>query len=275
VLHTDPDPVARALREMVTNDTARILIDDAATLEAARAYCRKAMPQAEAKLVAAGRDLFAREGLEDAIAALSGPRVDLLSGGWFTIEHTQALTAIDVNSGGFTQSGSRGETSLAVNLQAAAEIGRQIRLRDIGGLIVVDFIQLDDDRHVQLVIAALKESLATDGVASRISPMNEFGLVAIARQRRRASWARQHAIACPACDGRGHVPDAAAQAQEMLRRIEREAAANPGAELLVTAASPVADWLAAHDDAVRAALARRGAGRVRFQKGEGSDVRRA
>lgn len=271
VLHSDLGPVERVLRDMETDDVARVLIDDAAALEQARAYCRKAMPSLEARLALSPRDLFAREGLEDEIAALSSSRVTLPSGGWITIEPTQALTAVDVNSGSFTQSGGRDETSLAINLEAAAEIGRQLRLRDIGGLIVIDFIQLEDEAQAQRIVAALKTSLSGD-VPSRVSAMSAFGIVAITRQRRHA--ARQPA-SCSACDGTGRVRDAAAEAQEILRRIEREAAGNPGAELLVTAAPPVADWFAAHDAEVREALARRGAGRVRFERGERSDVRRA
>ena len=271
VLHGDLGPIERGLRDMIAGDVARVVIDDPAALEAARAYCRKAMPDMIARVVPAGRDLFLREGLEDEIASLSSSRVNLPCGGWITIEHTQALTAVDVNSGSFTQSGGRDETSLAVNLEAAAEIGRQLRLRDIGGLIVVDFIQLEDETRTRRVVAALKESLGADGVPSRVSPMSEFGIVAITRQRRRA---HQTAI-CATCNGSGHAKDAAAQAQEILRAVEREAAAHPGAALLVTATPPVADWFAAHEGEVSAALTRRGAGRVRFEKGSGFDVRRA
>jgi ribonuclease G len=270
ILHCDLGPLERALRDM-TGDVTHIVIDDAAALEAARVYCRKAMPAIEARLALAPRDLFAREGLEDEIAALLSPRVELPCGGWITIEPTQALTAVDVNSGSFTQSGGRDETSLTVNLEAAAEIGRQLRLRDIGGLIVVDFIQLENDEQAKRIVAALKNSLGMDGAASRLSPMSEFGIVAITRQR----GGRHQTGICAACSGTGRAPDAAAQAQEILRMIEREAAANPGTELLVTAAPPVADWFTAHQGEVREALTRRGAGRVHFETGVGSDVRRA
>jgi len=270
VLHSDLGSLERALRDLA-GDVTRIAIDDAAALEAARAYCRKAMPGIVARLALAPRDLFAREGLEDAIATLSSSRVALPCGGWITIEPTQALTAVDVNSGSFIQSGGRDETSLTVNLEAAAEIGRQLRLRDIGGLIVVDFIQLENDEQTKRIVAALKDSLGADGAASRFSPMSEFGIVAITRQRR----GRHQTATCAVCNGTGRAPDAAAQAQEILRMIEREAAANPGAELLVTAAPLVADWFAAHQGEVREALSRRGAGRVRFEAGAGSDVRRA
>src|ERR1700678_338735 len=170
VLHSDLGPLERALRDMA-GDVARIVIDDMAALETARAYCRKVMPDIEARLALAPRDLFGREGLEDAIAALSSSRVELPGGGWIPSEPTQALTAVDVNSGSFTESGGRDDTSLMVNLEAAAEIGRQLRLRDIGGLIVVDFIQLENDQQAKRIVAVLKDSLGADGAASRLSPM--------------------------------------------------------------------------------------------------------
>jgi ribonuclease G len=279
MLYRDLGPVERALRDLVMGDVARVAIDDAASLEKARAYCGKAMPHMEARLESAPPGLFEREGLEDEITALSSPRVDLPSGGFLTIETTQALTAVDVNSGRFTQSGGREETSLAVNLEAATEVGRQLRLRDIGGLIVVDFIQLDDPAHAARVAAALEKSLTFDRAPVRVSPMREFGIVAVTRKRRGPPLAWRDNMACPACEGTGRAPSPAARAQEILRALEREATANPGAALLVTAAPAVADWFAAHEDEVGQALAKRGAGRVRVESGEGLsggfDVRRA
>ena len=159
----------------------------------------------------------------------------LPSGGWITIEATEALTAVDVNSGSFIQSGGLEETSLAVNLEAAAEIGRQIRLRGIGGLIVVDFIHLGEGANAARVIEALEQSLSFDRAPVQISPMTEFGIVAITRKRLREPLARRTSVACAACGGSGRAPSADCVALEILRRVEREAAANPGAELVVTA----------------------------------------
>jgi ribonuclease G len=275
--YRDLGPIERALRDLGA-DAQRIVIDDGAALETARAYCRKAMPEAESRLELCGRDLFAREGLEDEIAALASSRVALPSGGWITIEKTEALTAVDVNSGSFIQAGTRDETSLAVNLEAAKEIGRQLRLRDIGGLIVVDFIQLDDEKRLERVVAALKGSFHSDAATVRVSPMGAFGIVAIARQRQGAPWTLADSVLCSHCNGRGRVPHAGSEARAILRALEREATANPGAALLVTAASNVADWFVAHDQEVRLALASRGLLRVTFEADEragGFNVRRA
>ena len=267
-LYRDLGPIERAMRDVVRGDVTRVLIDDAAAAEAARSYCRKAMPGAEASIELSGRDLFDRYGLEDEIATLFEPRVSLPSGGWITIEATEALTAVDVNSGRFIQSGGLEETSLAVNLEAAAEIGRQIRLRGIGGLIVVDFIHLSQSTNAERVLEALTQSLSFDRAPVQISPMTEFGIVAITRKRLREPLVRQASLPCTACSGRGRARSAEGQALEVLRQIEREAAANPGAELVVRVAPEVATWLDRHAEAVGKGLARRGAGRVRFENGE-------
>ena len=267
-LYRDLGPIERAMRDVVRGDVARVLIDDAGAAEMARAYCRKAMPGAEAHIELAARGLFDRYGLEEEIARLSQPRVALPSGGWITIEATEAMTAVDVNSGSFTQSGGLEETSLTINLEAAAEIGRQIRLRGIGGLIVGDFIHLRRSEHAARVIESLERSLRFDRAPVQISPMTEFGIVAITRKRLREPLVRRASVPCAACGGTGRGPSADGTAMEILRRVEREAAANPGAELVVSAAPDVVTWLTRHREAVGEALLRRGAGRVRFEAGE-------
>jgi ribonuclease G len=267
-LYRDLGPIERAMRDVVRGEVARVLIDDAGAAEAARAYCRKAMPGAEAQIEVTARGLFDHYGLEEEILRLSQPRVVLPSGGWITIEVTEALTAVDVNSGSFTQSGGLEETSAIVNLEAAAEIGRQIRLRGIGGLIVVDFIHLAQSEHVAHVLETLAQSLSFDRAPVQISPMTEFGIVAITRKRLREPLVRRASVPCAACGGTGRGPSADGAAMEILRRIEREAAANPGAELVVTAAPDVVAWLTRHAEAVGQVLLRRGAGRVRFETGE-------
>jgi ribonuclease G len=192
-------------------------------------------------------DLFLRHDLEEQVAALYRPRVALACGGWITVEKTEGLTAIDVNSGGFTASGGRAETARVVNLEAAAEAGRQIRLRGIGGLIVLDFIQTEQG---EAVTAALQGALARDPAHSDILAMNSLGIVCIARQRL--------AMPLPPRD----------VAAEILRAVERSARAAPGREVTVRAAPEITAWLDRPE--IRAGLDRRGAGRVRYI----SEVRR-
>jgi ribonuclease G len=263
-LHHELNAITRTLRDLAGEAVQRIAIDDAAAAEDARAWCRHAMPAMERRIERAAAPVF-DDALEEDIAALFQPRVALSSGGWILIEPTEALTAIDVNSGPVHQSSGLAETALTANLEAAREIGRQLRLRGIGGLIVIDFVQLQRDDHGVAVVQALRDSLAESGAPARISPMSDFGIVAVARKRSREPLDRLTAHRCAACDGSGFQPTAQTRALALLRRAEREARANPGRELIVRAAAPVIDWLSAHEEDVRAGLMRRGAGRVRFE----------
>jgi ribonuclease G len=267
-LYHDLGPIERTMRDVVRGDVGRVLIDDAAACEAARAYCRRAMPGAEAAIELVIEPVFSLYGLEDEIAGLAHAKIELKSGAWITVEATEALTAIDVNSGRFTQSGGLEETSLSVNLEAADEIGRQIRLRGIGGLIVVDFIHLAESEHGARVVAALEKSLAFDRAPVQLSSMLEFGIVAITRKRVREPLSRMTGVPCPACQGSGAALSKESVALAVLRRVEREARAAPGQEILAEAAPEVAEWLNAHREEITPALARRGAGRVIFQAGD-------
>ena len=269
-LYHDLDPVERTLRDMVRAETVRVLIDDAASVEAARAYCRRAMPEAESKIemFKGPGQLFDMYDLEEEIERLTSPRVPLPSGGWITIESTEALTAVDVNSGSFTASTGLEETSVKVNLEAADEIGRQVRLRGIGGLIVVDFIHISEADNVAQVIEVLEESISKDHTPTQISPMSEFGLVEITRKRVRDPLAKLMSECCRSCSGHGRKRTRDSVALEVMRRVERTAAAAPGKAIVVRAAPEVVRWLEDHGEEVQASLARRGAARVRFEANE-------
>jgi ribonuclease G len=269
-LYHDLDPVERTLRDMVRADTTRVVIDDMAAVEAARAYCRRAMPEAESRIehFKGPGQLFDLYELEDEIHRLTHPKVPLPSGGWITIEGTEALTAIDVNSGSFTASTGLEETSFKVNREAADEIGRQVRLRGIGGLIVVDFIHLSELENIQKVLDVLAESISRDHTPTQISPMSEFGLVEITRKRVREPIVKLMSECCRACTGHGRKRTRDSVALEVLRRIERESSAVPGKAIHVRAAPEVVNWLADHEEEVRGALARRGAARVSFEANE-------
>ncbi len=272
-LYHDLDPVERTMRDEVDAQTSRVLIDDREAAEAARAYCRRAMPEAESKieLFAGPGMLFDLYDLEDEIERLTDPRVPLPSGGWITIEGTEALTAIDVNSGSFTEATGLEEISLKVNLEAAHEIGRQLCLRGIGGLVVVDFIHLSEPGNIQQVLDALGVSLAKDRTPTQISGMSEFGLVEITRKRIRDPLGKLMTECCHTCHGRARRLTRESVGLEIIRCVEREAAAAPGRPVVVRAAPEVVRWLCAHEDEVRTGLARRGAARVSFQAREEFD----
>ena len=266
-LYHDLDPVERTMRDEIDAQTARVVIDDAHAYEAARAYCRRAMPEAEDRIELFNGPgmLFDTYDLEDEIERLVSTRVPLPSGGWITIEGTEALTAIDVNSGSFTASTGLEETSLKTNTEAADEIGRQLRLRGIGGLIVIDFIHVADPANIEKILAVLKESLAKDRTPTQISPMSEFGLVEITRKRIRDPLVKLMTECCRPCDGHGRKRTRDAVALEVLRRVERQAVAAPGKQVVVRASPEIVRWMQTHDDEVRHALARRGAPRVSFE----------
>jgi len=266
-LHHDLDPVERTMRDEVDAATSRVIVDDREALAAARAYCRRAIPGAEERL-----ELFEGPGLifdlydlEEEIERLSSPRVPLASGGWITIEATEALTAIDVNSGSFIEATGLEETSLRVNLEAADEIGRQLRLRGIGGLIVIDFIHVSEPSNVEAILDALCASLARDRTPAQISPMSEFGLVEITRKRVRDPLARMMTDGCRACSGRGRTRSCESVALEILRRVEREAIHAPGRPVVVRASPEVVHWLESHRTELDTALARRRAPKVAFE----------
>ena len=266
-LYHDLDPIEKTMRDEIDAQTGRVLIDDAQSFEAARAYCKRAMPEAEDKieLFQGPGMLFDLYDLEDEIERLVSPRVPLPSGGWITIEGTEALTAIDVNSGSYTAATGLEETSLYINLEAAEEIGRQLRLRGIGGLIVIDFIHLNEPANIERVLDVLATSLARDRTPTQISPMSEFGLVEITRKRIRDPLFKLMTECCRPCEASGRVRTRESVALEVIRRVEREAAAAPGKPITVRAAPEIVRWLEAHGDDVRPALARRGAPRVAFE----------
>jgi ribonuclease G len=228
------------------------------------------MPEAEDKIEFFDGPgvLFDMYDLEDEIERLTSPRVPLPSGGWITIEGTEALTAIDVNSGSFTASTGLEETSLKVNLEAADEIGRQLCLRGIGGLIVIDFIHLNEPENIQKILDMLAHSLARDRTPTQISAMSEFGLVEITRKRIRDPLVKLMTECCRPCDGIGRKRTRDAVAMDVLRRIERQAAAAPGKQIVVRASPEIVQWLDNHSEEVRTSLARRGAARVCFEARE-------
>jgi ribonuclease G len=219
-LHMDLGPIERALRDEVDTSVSRVVIDDREAVAAAHAYAARAMPELRDRIHFhdSRTPLFEGWGIEDEIALLVQPRVPLPSGGWITVEATEALTAIDVNSGSYIEAGGLEETSLKVNLEAAEAIGRQLRLRGIGGLIVIDFIHLESDANIQRVLDALNLACAKGRVPSQILGMSEFGLVEMTRKRVRDPLATRLTEDCRRCDGHGRRKTVETVAVEMMRR---------------------------------------------------------
>lgn len=258
-VYYDIDPVKKAMRDCVGVNTRRVLIDDAEAYAVARHYCEETMPEMLFRLErfngpGALFDLF---GVEEDLRTALDPIVPLKSGGYVVIETTEALTAIDINSGSYTEATGLEETSVHTNLEAAEEICRQLKLRGIGGVIVIDFIHMNDAGNIASVLEVLRSGLANDRTPTQISGMSEFGLVEMTRKRTREPLARLMSEDCGACGGAGRNRSVVAIGNEILRHIERESAARPGRPLTIRASGDVAAWLSDGEEALLNRLSRR------------------
>lgn len=244
VVFHDLDPVSKTLRDYVSADTSRVLIDNADAFGEAQRYCRRAMPELleRIRLFNGPEPLFSLYDIDSEIEAALEPRVELQSGGWITIETTEALTAIDVNSGRYTASTGLEDTSVSINLEAVAEVVYQLRLRGTGGLIVIDFIHMSDPENIARVIEALNVGFAHDRVPTQISGMSEFGLVEMTRKRVREPLNKL--LTEPAYPtGRPRRKTCATVANDLMRKVVSEAQAAPGRAITARAAPDVIDWL--------------------------------
>lgn len=266
----DLDPVARTLRDHVGTETSRVLIDDAEAFAEAQRYCRLAMPQLidRLHLFNGPGTLFSLYDVEGQIENALEARVELASGGWITIEATEALTAVDVNSGKYTASTGLEDTSVRINLEAVEEIIHQVRLRGTGGLIVIDFIHMNDPANIEKVINALNEGFARDRVPTQISSMSEFGIVQMTRKRVREPLDKL--LTEPAYPyGRPRRRTCATVANDLLRRVVREAQLAPGRAISARAAAEVVDWLERGNPNLLERLRRRVAGQISLEVGHG------
>jgi ribonuclease G len=245
LLHGELDPLLRIFRDHVRGTMAAIRIDDRQSCADARDFCARFMPGI-ADLIRHHDDpepIFALHDIDDEIERAGQPRIGLESGGSVVIETTEALTAVDVNSGSFTGASTIADTALHTNLEAAAEITRQIRLRNIGGLIVIDCIHMDEDNHWRRVLDALESGLAGDRTHSRVIGLTGAGLVEITRRRRRQSLAQTLTEPCAACAGTGLVSSPETVALDIMRALRRAARGAAPGGLNVTAAADVIDAL--------------------------------
>jgi len=201
--------------------------------------------------------IFERYGIEAQIGKALERKVWLKSGGYIVIDHTEALTAIDVNTGRFVGKTDQHETALRTNLEAARVVVDQLRLRNIGGLIVIDFIDMENAEHRKAVLAALTDALKADKARANIVGLSELGLVEMTRQRTRESLARRLCEPCPTCNQRGIIKGVATTAYEILRRIRREATMNaPVQQIMVHLHPSVAAFLSRYEPAALRELER-------------------
>ncbi|HEY0593138.1 MAG TPA: Rne/Rng family ribonuclease [Thermoanaerobaculia bacterium] len=243
LLQSDQDLILRALRDYLDASITEVVVDDEAAFEKAQEYIRTFLPRSRANLVRYSErtPLFARYDLESQIDRIYERSVDLPAGGSIVIDRTEALVAIDVNSGRSRSGGSHEETVLGTNLEAAREVGRQLQLRDIGGLIVVDFIDMKNPRNRRKVEAAVKEALKTDKARTTVGRLSQNGLLEINRQKiRQALHLRTHR-ACPTCAGTGRIASPEMVSLNLLRRIEARASMSPLRKVRVALHPELAD----------------------------------
>jgi ribonuclease G len=242
-LYQDLSLAQRVLRDMVTADTARVVVDSRENFQKLSAFAQSYTPNVRDKLehYTGERPLFDLHNVEPEIEKALSRRVDLKSGGTLIIDQTEALTTIDVNTGGFVGSRSFDDTVFKTNLEAAQAIARQLRLRNLGGIIIVDFIDMESEEHRTSVLDELRRALARDRTRVTVNGFTALGLVEMTRKRTRESLAHVLCEPCPTCEGRGEVKTAHTVCYEVLREILREARAYPAKEFRLLASQPVID----------------------------------
>jgi len=245
LIHEEGHLVLRAVRDLYDKDVERIIVDGDDAYNEARTFVKMLMPSHTRKVVEheGGGPLFVVTGVEDQLEGIYSPTVQLPSGGYIVINQTEALVAIDVNSGKATRERNVEQTALKTNMEAAAEACRQMRLRDLAGLIVIDFIDMEDGKNNRAVEKKMKDSLKIDRARVQTGRISQFGLFEISRQRRRAGVLELSSEVCDHCGGTGRVRSIESAAIQLMRTIEARAADDRVQAVHVEAAPDVALYL--------------------------------
>ncbi|MBW2260089.1 MAG: ribonuclease E/G, partial [Deltaproteobacteria bacterium] len=224
IIYKERHLAIRVIRDHFSTDVTEVLIDDKDVFRDVKDFMRIISPRhtKTVKLYKDPQPIFSRNKIEDQIASIFASKVPLKSGGHIVISPTEALVSVDVNSGKATRKGSMEETAFAINMEAAAEISSQLRLRDLGGLIVVDFIDMRERKHISSVEKAMRQHTKLDKARINLGRISKFGLMEMARQRIAASVEYGSFMPCPHCQGKGLVPSAERLALEFLRRLRSE-----------------------------------------------------
>ena len=248
LIHSDSDLIKRAIRDIYNKDIDDVVVEGEAGYRAARDFMKLLMPS-HVKRVKAYSDpvpLFQRHGAEDQLTAMYDPFVQLKSGGYIVINPTEALVSIDINSGRSTKEYGIEATALNTNLEAAREIARQLRLRDMAGLVVIDFIDMEYSSNIRKVEKTMKDALRNDRARIQVGRISGFGLMEMSRQRLRTGVLEATTRTCPHCDGTGLVRTASSSALSALRLIEDEAARGKGSTITLCASQEAAIYLLNH-----------------------------
>ena len=245
LLHLDLNLLQRVLRDLVSENTQTIRIDSKEQFEKLKAFGAEFMPSAVKKLLLykGERPIFDLFNIDEEVRKALGRKVELKSGAYLIVDQTEALTTIDVNTGGYVGARNFDETIFKTNLEAAGAIARQLRLRNLGGIIIADFIDMTREDHKEAVLAEFRKQLGRDRVKTSVSGYSALGLVEMTRKRTRESLAHMLCEPCPVCEGKGNVKTTRTVAYDILREILREARQFHPNEFRVIAAPAVIDVL--------------------------------
>jgi ribonuclease G len=256
IVYEDLPLFLRTMRDLVRPTLEKIRIDSSATYERVVEFARDYIPEVceRIELYKSDRPLFDLYGLETEIQKALGRKVELKSGGYLIIDQTEAMTTIDVNTGAFVGHRNLEETIFKTNLEAATALARQLRVRNLGGIIIIDFIDMKDPEHRRQVLRTLEKAMERDYAKISITGVSDLGLVEMTRKRTRESLGHMLCEACPVCEGRGSLKSAETVCYEIFREILREARAYDNNKLLVLASQNVVDRLLDEDSSIVADL---------------------
>src|SRR5687767_3280058 len=245
LIYRDSDLIKRAIRDLYHREIDEVLVEGEEGYKAARGFMKLLMPShvRRVKQHIEVTPLFQRHGVEDQLSAMYHPVVQLSSGGYLVINPTEALVSIDINSGRSTREHNIEQTAFATNLEAAGEIARQLRLRDMAGLVVIDFIDMEQSSHVRKVEKAMKDALRNDRARIQVGRISSFGLLEMSRQRLRTGVLEASTKPCAHCEGTGLMRTAASAGLSALRMIEDEAARGRGDKIVLRAGREAAIYL--------------------------------
>ena len=246
LVYEEANLIKRAIRDIYENDTQEVLVAGEGAYKAAKAFMKTLTPSHAARVKHYRHEtpLFQAYGVEGMLESLHRPQVRLPSGGYLVINQTEALVAVDVNSGKATREKNIEETALRSNLEAARETARQLRLRDMAGLIVIDFIDMEDQKNVAAVERTLKDALKPDRARLQMGRISQFGLMELSRQRLRPSVVEATMAPCQTCHGTGYVKSNPANARGIIRQIEQALAKEIADEVRISAGQDLALTLA-------------------------------
>jgi ribonuclease E len=245
LIYRDSDLIKRAIRDLYHREIDEVIVEGEEGYKAARGFMKLLMPShvRRVQLHTETTPLFQRYGAEDQLSAMYQPIVQLKSGGYLVINPTEALVSIDINSGRSTREHNIEQTAYSTNIEAAGEIARQLRLRDMAGLIVIDFIDMEQSSHVRKVEKAMKEALKNDRARIQVGRISSFGLMEMSRQRLRTGVLEASTKPCPHCEGTGLMRTAASAGLSALRMIEDEATRGRGEKILLRAGREAAVYV--------------------------------